>query len=185
MGGSGGGAAGVAFNETMHSEDEHICYVESGEISDDEDAGLQELLMHEAHFNKQANDQQTKAADECDGDVDNDEENGQWWQDVNGAEHCDISGSSSDNVENDNCVHASMTLHRNDTNSTVNNSNTTQRQDDDGQTREGALRRRTRTHAAWTELARTEMVLRLQRQGAKDNPVDVDHQNVEDQNAPT
>ena len=114
-----------------------------------------------------------------------DEDNDRWWQDVNGAEHCDIAGSSSDNVENDNCTHAGVILHGKDTDSTVNNSDTTQQQADDEQTREGVLRRRTRTHAAWTELARSEMVMCLQRQGARDNPVDMDGQSADNQNAPT
>ena len=53
---------------------------------------------------------------------------------------------------------------------------------DDEQTREHVLRRRTRTHAAWTETARNTMLYHLQ--GTVDNPIDLEeHANCT--NAPT
>ena len=71
-----------------------------------------------------------------------------------------MTGSSSKEVEDNNCMDTDAATDAHD-NSTVINGDTDQQQDNDGRTRDGVLRRRTRTHAAWTEIARREMILQL------------------------
>ena len=63
----------------------------------------------------------------------------------------------------------------------TNTRNSTQQANDEP-TREQVLRRRTRTHAAWTETARNAMLYHLQ--GTAENPIDLEeHANCT--NAPT
>ena len=90
--------------------------------------------------------------------MDGDDENGRWWQEVDGPLHCDVTGSSNKSVEDDDCMHTGAVANDTHDSSTVTYNNIDQQQNDDERARDGILRRRTRTHAAWTELARDEMI---------------------------
>ena len=98
----------------------------------------------------------------------------EWWQQVLLSQDDNNGSCSTDNQHTTAEGSASCTIPVDSTNSA--------QQVNDEQTRDQALRRRTRTHAAWTETARNAMLHHLQ--GTVDNPIDLEeHANCT--NAPT
>ena len=98
----------------------------------------------------------------------------EWWQQVLLSQNDNNGSCSTDNQHNAAEGSTTCTIHTHTIHS--------EQQVSDEQTREHALRRRTRTHAAWTETARDAMLYHLQ--GTVDNPIDLEeHANCT--NAPT
>ena len=121
------------------------------------------------HLNMQAE----QVAEEHEENIDQDD-CVEWWQNVLLSQNENDSDCSTDNHQTAAEGSASSIIPTHIRNST--------QQASEEPTREQVLRRRTRTHAAWTETARNTMLYHLQ--GTEENPIDLEeHANCT--NAPT